>query len=155
MTDIIDAYLPTATDPVIAAGSGIVGVPAGDRIFIHYEGNLYRSENIKTFADRCHHAADRHFARYPTIARAHVRPESFHRIGYLNVVWGEVHVEPEHLAELAAWLGVEQVDPAELLTSSGRGPELRTVRAWTPAQRLVLRRLPANQRVHYEKAGLI
>src|ERR1035437_6018653 len=70
-----DSYLATR----IKVGSGIVGSVEGDGVCIDYEGNLYGADNVRTYADRVMHAADRHLwrypNRYPTIARMHLGDE--------------------------------------------------------------------------------
>lgn len=65
----------------IAKGSGIVGVPAGDEVLIHYEGNLYGAQNIRTFEDKLLHAADRLLTNYPTSAKMQVPETDLEAVG--------------------------------------------------------------------------
>jgi hypothetical protein len=101
-------YVPRAgtwPSTTIVRGSGIVGTPlARGRVEIHYEGNLYKAANIRTFADRVHHAAGRHLADYPTAARDVVAAEDLVAVGH----WDGEHVrlEAAHDERVADWLGV-------------------------------------------------
>lgn len=123
-------YVPNPEHPPLAgrpitAKSGIVGTegPAyfmvlgevpddlDDRALqIDFEGNLYGASNIKTWADRVYHAADRHLSRYPTIARATVPIRSMIQVGTIEGRAITV-TKPEALAR---WLGVTTVPPKEL-----------------------------------------
>lgn len=59
----------------IAPGSGIVAAQKEGMFHIHYEGNLYGAENLRTWEERLLHAAGRAYQNYPTTARM-AMPES-------------------------------------------------------------------------------
>lgn len=139
----------------ILPGSGIVGTDHGERVLVDYEGNRYGSESFKTYADRCLHAAGRHVTNYPTIARAFMPANQLRPVGTFDDLFGEVHLDAGQEATLAQWLGVDTLDPQELLTTDRGRTSLRTVRAWSPAQREQLRQLSGPEREMYERAGLI
>lgn len=108
----------------IEPGSAIVGgaqeAPTGF-IAVDYEGNVYGSEQLRRYADRAIHAADRHVTRYPTAARTWVRDEELVAIGWIDTEAGEVVLDgPEARHRLAAWLGTSELDPDELLASASR-----------------------------------
>lgn len=140
----------------IDLGSGIAGQqPGAERTTIYFEGNRYGASNIVTFADRCLHAADRMIARYPTIAQKSVPSEDLQHIGYLDMTFGEVHLDDaEAERALAAWLGGDRLDMTQLQTTDARS-DLRTVRGWSATQRRQIRHLPPSERARYERAGLI
>jgi hypothetical protein len=101
----------------IDRGSGIVGSrQAEDEWLIDYEGNRYGYANVKTFADRVARAYDRHESRYPTVARMLVHRRSLVRIGSYDPKGRAVVVVGPH-QPLADWLGVEELDPLELLVT--------------------------------------
>jgi hypothetical protein len=62
-------YVPregTAARAAIAEQSGVVGsLVADDRVLLDYEANMHGAVNIQTFADKIHHAAERHASSYP------------------------------------------------------------------------------------------
>lgn len=113
--------------------SGIVGSPASVRdqawdLCIDFHGDLYPMANIVTYADRVHHAADRHLVRYPTVARAWVRFSDVIHVG----TW--FHVSQELVIfdadrDLQRWLDCSPIPPAELRISPRalRQDELRAL----------------------------
>ena len=107
-----DVFVPRSTARLgIDRKSGIVGRPTqSGRIELYFEGNRYGASNIKTFADRVYHAADRMQMRYPTIARSVVSEGEVIKVGWFN---GQT-VAVTNESALASWLGVDQIDPAEL-----------------------------------------
>lgn len=70
----LNVYVPRSEELAwIKPGAGIVGTPLPrqrGRVCTDFEGNRYNFENLRTFAQRVHDAADRHRSRYPTVARA-------------------------------------------------------------------------------------
>jgi hypothetical protein len=56
----------------LAPGSAVVGVARSGGFHIHFEGNLYGAENLKTWEERVVCAAGRLFRRYPTVAQAYL-----------------------------------------------------------------------------------
>jgi hypothetical protein len=87
-------YVPKPGAPIAATidpGSGIVGSGrmrsrfkednTCPRICIDYEGNRNHAANIVTWEDKVFHAAGRHIAQYPTIARAWPRGEDLIEVG--------------------------------------------------------------------------
>jgi hypothetical protein len=104
----------------IFKGSGIVSSGGEDgRVMIDYEGEIYGHRAGNNFADRVDRAAGRQTDNYPTVARSWVEPKSIRAIGYYDSERGIVDLFGEEEGELlAAWLGVEVVDPSELTTAS-------------------------------------
>ena len=102
----------------IKSGSGIVGRDAPDDpdyLVIYFEGNVYGASNIKTFADRVYHAADRMESHYPTIATAYVTRTSLVEIGKFD---GErVTLYDDGFEPLAYWLNDSVVGTSELCRS--------------------------------------
>lgn len=102
-------YIPrdgTAARAAVAEHSGVVGSPAdGDRLVLDYEANMHGAANIKTFADKVHHAAGRHTAGYPTRARTEVDDSAVIEVGLYD---GErVVLDAERREAVADWLGLE------------------------------------------------
>lgn len=155
----VDLYLPSPGTPaVIAQGSGIVAsILDGERLRVDFEGDLFRMMPDSTFADRCLHAADRHLTNYPTVARVAVRADTMRYIGTYDTVFGEAHLAEGAEPLLARWLGVEQLDHRELMTTqSVQQHSLRTVRTWpTAKRRSALGGLSASDREAFTKAGLL
>jgi hypothetical protein len=116
---MIDVYVPKqGLLTVIDQGSGIVGEswnPLRNEVLIDFEGNRYKAANIITYADRVARAYDRHQAHYPTVARMVVHAGSLTKVGTYDPALGGVTVYPGGaMADLAAWLAVDEVDLAEL-----------------------------------------
>ena len=105
----------------IDRGSGIVGSPWEGRdgqILIDFEGNRYRSMNLRTFADRVRHAWHRHTTSYQTVARLVIGEEQLQQIGWWQPDDREVDLlNPDAAVLLADWLGVDELDDAELRCS--------------------------------------
>ncbi len=59
----------------ICPKSALVGSLAADLYSIDFEGNVYSSDDLNSYADRLVHAAGRHRIRYPTVARLHLPPQ--------------------------------------------------------------------------------
>lgn len=127
MSNNVAVYVPRPDSTLsveLAEGTGIVGTPLADpaAILIDFEGNLYDAVNIVTFADRVHHAAERHTSNYPTIARRMALVADLIEVGEFN---GEmVLVYPDRFADLARWLNpggkpTDLFDPIELMTAGG------------------------------------
>lgn len=113
----------------IAPRSGIVGRPAAEgRVDTYYEGALHGPERLATFADRVHLAWGRLVTRAPTIARAHLPESTLLQVGEFDPVDGRVEVSEAGRSALAAWLGVDDVAPEELLTTNGDGCRRRELR---------------------------
>lgn len=104
---VLNVYVPvsgTVLERMIVRGSGIVGTPhppGTDRVLIDYEGNLYGSENLKTYEDRLLHAGGRHAVRYPTVARMAARSEDLLLVGSYDTETRELHVSDQ--PALDAW----------------------------------------------------
>lgn len=131
----LNVYVPkigTNAHATIDAGSGIVGtVVAGGEVRIDFEGNRYRTDNIRTWADKVFHAAGRHTFNegrgYPTVARAHVPSEDLTCVGTFvyddawpskafgsNVYRIDLRDDAPAQLDLAAWLGSRTLPLAEL-----------------------------------------
>jgi len=139
----------TATS--IAAGSAIVAEEAaiaasGERVLVHYEGNLYGSEEMNHYPVRALHAAGRAQQRYPTTAKAYVERGSVLAVGTYDTRIGRITAITDPDA-LTVWLGSESLpricDPtaASLLAVEvarayrvpglGEHPTLRAASRWT------------------------
>lgn len=128
----IDVYVPVEGALALATvdpHSGIVGSGAQGwldsaeqndlhRIVLDFEGNRFQAANIVTFADRVSHAADRHKAHYPTVARIVVDVDQVRRAGTFYPQWRRVEVDDAgELLAIAKWLGMfdgEQFDADRL-----------------------------------------
>ncbi|MGV8846490.1 MAG: hypothetical protein ACOH1Y_09215 [Propionicimonas sp.] len=77
---------PTTIDPA----SGIVGTTCDNRLQIDYEGNRHHAENLITYADLVHCAADRQATNYPTVARMFVEPDTMTLVGDINMETGVI-----------------------------------------------------------------
>jgi len=108
----VRVYLPLVGAPLdilVMPGSAVVSAaePEEERLLVDYEGST-RAENIITFADRCHHAADRHRSFYPTVARAFVPVAQLIPVGSYDPEMGEITLDgDEERVRLAAWLGLD------------------------------------------------
>jgi hypothetical protein len=70
---------------------------------------------MERFADRVAQAAARLRFDYPTMAKARVPSEALLEIGRYDGVERRVELTSQDAErELCGWLGVEQIDPAEL-----------------------------------------
>lgn len=102
----------------IAPGSAIVGRPdpdGGNTVEVYYEGALHNPVNIKTLADRALHAAGRMDQEYPTTARCEVPRDSLLAVGTFDPVLVRVELTgPASRRAIAGWLGVDELDDAEL-----------------------------------------
>lgn len=121
----IVVYVPSggfAATEGIASKSAIVGRPerGGDHVKIYFEGALYRPENMKTLADRARHAAGRLEQDYPTVAKRLVPREALVAVGTFDPAQGRILLTGPHSErEVARWLGVDELDPAELNAGGG------------------------------------
>lgn len=113
-------YLPVSTAvpvaTIVARGSAIVGPAASEdaaHLTVDYEGAVYGQVNLKTYADRARQAAGRHLSRSPTSARLVVARSDLRQIGWFDPTKG-IMLFNEMREEVASWLGVEIIDPAEL-----------------------------------------
>lgn len=123
----VRVYVPKAgsrAEDAIDDRSAIVGTPASDWlehggpediVVLDFEGARYSQFNMRTFADRCLHAAGRHVQHYPTVARLLVDEGEVTAIGSFD---GRAVMVDDHEA-LAAWLGGEALDEDELVLSLG------------------------------------
>lgn len=118
--DVMEAGRFLGIDP----GSGIVGteqaLTAGvERVLVHYEGARYGQANMVTFADRVYHAWGRMSEDYPTSAKAWLPSDMLTQVGLFYPERGVVELL-DGRGELAAWLGLEEIHPTELLCSHVR-----------------------------------
>lgn len=131
----IVVYLPNAGGSAtagIARGSAIVGQPklGFDWVTIYFEGGIYGQENLGTLADRANQAAGRMIERAATAVRV-VPREVLMPVGTFDLHRRHITLTGPHSeGALAEWLGVVQLDPAELRPSNEiagfgtAGPEL-------------------------------
>jgi hypothetical protein len=123
----IVVYLPVGGNRVtadIVRGSAIVGQPEprSDEVTIYFEGAIYDQHNVRTLADRAKHAAGRMIERYPTIATRVVLRETLTAVGIFDSCEGWIMLTgPSSERAVAEWLGMAQLDPAELRPSRESG----------------------------------
>jgi hypothetical protein len=83
---------------------------------IYYEGAIYGQVGMRRLADRVRHAHGRLSTAYPTRAVRLVPPEALVAVGTFDADVGRiVPTGPDSEREMAAWLGNERLDQAELL----------------------------------------
>lgn len=100
----LGVFIPknATTEPFkgLAIGSAIVSTGSllsGGLVEVYYEGNLNRAENLQRFEDRALCATGRLIEKYPTVARAWVRPESLVQVGHIEVRIPEYMNVPLHM----------------------------------------------------------
>lgn len=124
----LTVYIPTdeaAERLGIAPGSAICGSTEGERIRIDYEGDIYGRASMRGYAKRLLHAAGRHVERYPTVARAWVRPEDLIIVGTYDTEREDLHLsEPD---ALLAWLGSDHFAPEDLVAPTRRAEERQMI----------------------------
>jgi hypothetical protein len=103
-------YVPregTAARAAIAEQSGVVGgLVDDDRVVLDYEANMHGAVNIQTFADKVHHATERHASSYPTRARTEVGRDTVTEVGVYDGERVVLHPGAQEL--VAEWLEIEQ-----------------------------------------------
>lgn len=104
----LGVYVDAGQIAHIARGSGIVGSPAtgAPSMVVDYEGNLYGSSNMSSWAERVYHAASRHVTAYPTVARSHVDPSWLQRIGTYEIATDRIRLDDRDA--LLAWVGDDE-----------------------------------------------
>lgn len=115
-------YVPregSSARAAVAERSGVVGSPGEDGcLILDYEANMHGAVNIKTFADKVHHAAGRHTARYPTRARTEVDTDAVVEVGVYDGGTVILHAGAEEL--VATWLEIDRAAVGdECLRSEG------------------------------------
>ena len=113
---VLNIYVPrpdSAAERTVARGSALVGrhdsvrrvaVDGHEDVMqeVHYEGNVYGAENLRSFEERVAVAAGRLVANYPTVARGWFSDRDLILVGAYNPEQDEVDI---HAAEdLARWL---------------------------------------------------
>lgn len=131
MTEIpaaVALYVPAPDTPLrrlIDHGSGVVGTslahwpggraehPAAGVYIVDYEGNRHGASNIVTYYDRVAHAAGRHFAAYPTVARKSAHEDDLIHVGwhYPHTKQIEILATDYALATLIEWLTADGESP--------------------------------------------
>lgn len=113
----INVYVPkvgTSSRGFVKPGSAVVGItpePGSETyVVVDYEGNIYNAKNMRSFHEKVSHAADRHIARYPTMARMTVGRDTLITVGsaYILDEWYagfEPNDDPEAKVALEEWLG--------------------------------------------------
>lgn len=101
---------------IIVRGSALVGTATGgELVTVDFEGNIYGASNIRTFADRARHAADRQSVLYPTIARRTIPRSDLRQVAWFDPDTGITLLDDDDAQKaLASWLGVEIIDPSDL-----------------------------------------
>jgi hypothetical protein len=106
----LNVYVPKlAALPAIQPGTGIIGSPRLDhpgRLLIDYEDNQAEAINIRTYADRVMHAADRHLTGYPTSKRMLVDAGDLLPVGIFDTSSGLVEVSDSEALE--SWLADQE-----------------------------------------------
>lgn len=107
---LLSLYIPSPSCSYpIHPGSAIVGsTPQDDvQVLVYFEGNLYGAENMRAYEQRVEHAAGRLTQRYPTIAKAMLRPTDLVRVGSYET---DAHLlEIEQPDALETWAGEKVV----------------------------------------------
>jgi hypothetical protein len=109
-----DGHLATSA---IVSGSAIVGRPVAgaDDVEVYYEGNVHGAANMRTLADRAAHACGRMLQSYPTVAKRIVPREALVVVGTFEPRASRIILTgPQSERAVADWLGVPELDPAEL-----------------------------------------
>lgn len=106
--------MPKSPQTRILPGSAIVGTGEieNGHTLVYFEDNRYGAGDLQRFIMRCLHAHDRMVQHYPTIAKAVLPVDGLLQVGTYRPAEGQVVVEKP--ADLAAWLGVSELDPNEL-----------------------------------------
>lgn len=107
MSDLI-VYVPapdSAVASMVMRGSAIVGTPLDDAdyVTIDFEGNRYKTAYFEEFGKRLLHAAGRHVARYPTVARLVAECDQLVRVGTYDYDRERLSVEDDDA--LLDWIG--------------------------------------------------
>lgn len=135
----IVVYLPNGGGHAtadIARGSAIVGQPevGSDRVTIYFEGAIYDLENVLTLADRANQAAGRMIQHYPPTAMRILPRDMLMPVGTFDPQGRQIYLTGPHSeGAVAEWLGMVQLDPAELRPSreavgvGATGSEITTV----------------------------
>lgn len=101
--------------PNIARGSAIVGGPLRDDhgVIVYYEGNVYDSQDSRTYEVRVNIAAGRYATKAPTIAKASVPPQYLIAVGIAGHIkhHGWIVREITDASMLQAWLDSEPLPP--------------------------------------------
>ena len=116
-------YVPKAgtwLGKTVAKGSAVVGIPREGvdpgKVVVYFEGNVYGAENLKRYAERCLHAAERGLRRYPTLAFSEAALDDLIPVGKFH--YPEMVVElgnEQAFATLKDWCGwTVPVSSAEL-----------------------------------------
>lgn len=141
----MNLWIPVLSAPVdLVPGSAIVSSPDAPStesgLLCYFEGNLYGASNIITYADRAMVASDRLLANYPTSATAAFNPAHLTLVGSYDTESGDIVLDPDRSAELAAWLQVTvQNLQAELRTTSIRHIAQRELATMNPVASRFLR----------------
>jgi hypothetical protein len=104
---------------IVAPGSAIIGPEGSDEwdgsehVTVDYEGNVHGAVNIKTYADRARHAAERQLRRLPTVARCVAQRSELQQVGWFDPERGVTLLTGAEKA-VASWLEVDSVNPQEL-----------------------------------------
>jgi len=120
-------FVPRAGDDaarVIRAGSGIVGapVPGAERVLVYYQDAVRGSPQMSRLAGRVFHAHARLLERAPTVARMAMPRASLVEVGVFDPPSATIApIDERSEAALAAWLGSDVLDPAELACAGGSG----------------------------------
>lgn len=120
MRSEVVVYIPAAGHCAIAGiarGSAIVGRPDARRceVRIYYEGAIHGQSEMRTLADRAVYACGRMVDNYPTAAAMSVPHEALVAVGTFDPSAGEIVLTGDQsAAAVAEWLGMPQLDPAEL-----------------------------------------
>lgn len=117
----LPVFVPIEGTPyykLIDKGSGIVEIPersTWERAVIYFEGNRFKASNIRTFANKCYHAASRGTAQYLTVATAIVLRNEFILVGHYDIETKTVDVI--NAPGLCRWCDWNVIDSKELVTS--------------------------------------
>lgn len=104
----------------IRTGSGIVGAPTpgSEHVVVHFDGAIYGDIAKVRLADRVFYAYSRLALDFPTRAFLKLPRASLVEVGVFDPPSGTISaIDSEAEAAIAAWIGSEDLDPAELVRS--------------------------------------
>lgn len=92
----------------IRKGSAIVGEPVSPlHVNVHFEGNIYNSQNLRKFSERLACAAGRRMKEYPTIACGTYNRNDLVEVGSYEVTTKNLMLDQPEL--LVQWLDKEEL----------------------------------------------
>lgn len=111
-TQVVDLWIPKISPhPFIDPASAVVSLSSasqrspGDQILCYFEGNRYGAEDAATWLGRVILAGSRALTRYPTTARALIRPSELIPVGTYDFEAATLELVEERIPLLREYLG--------------------------------------------------